>query len=158
MKLPRYLEDLYQTYPTIIVKAVKDKHNYLHYNSYSTPKRGRYCNHARPNGSCFYVCVERVLQEQETLQLLFLQASMEDLIVAVESNLQHISCVTEAYCRFIKHVANLFNRINALFQSNRNLIAELQAESPLRCPLQNFVQYSTLERDDINPTDPRVNC
>ncbi|XP_077557207.1 uncharacterized protein LOC144172323 [Haemaphysalis longicornis] len=158
MKLPRYLEDLLRNISNYFSQSSKRQAQLSALQEFLHTEKKKILRPCETRWLVLYACVERVLEEWETLRLLFLQASVEDRIVAAESILNHMNCATEAYFRFMKFVLNFFNRLNALFQSNGNLIGELQAESQrlLRCLLQNFVQPSALERDDVNPMDPRV--
>ncbi|XP_077552607.1 uncharacterized protein LOC144167098 [Haemaphysalis longicornis] len=158
MKLPRYLEDLLRNISNYFSQRSKRQAQLSALQEFLHTEKNKILRPCETRWLVLYACVERVLEEWETLRLLFLQASEEDRIVAAESILNHMNCATEAYFRFMKFVLNFFNRLNALFQSNGNLIGELQAESQrlLQCLLQNFVQPSALERDDVNPMDPRV--
>ncbi|KAG0423203.1 hypothetical protein HPB47_001008, partial [Ixodes persulcatus] len=103
-------------------------------------------------------CVERVLQEWETLKLLFLQAATEDRIVAAELILKDMNPITEAYLKLMQYVLGFFNKLNAMFQSKDSLIAVIQEESQrlLRCLCQNFMKPSSIEDPAIlNPLNPR---
>ncbi|XP_040070364.1 uncharacterized protein LOC115314038 [Ixodes scapularis] len=70
-----------------------------------------------------------------------------------------MTAVTEAYLQFLEYVLPLFNKLNALFQSKKNLIGILQEESQrlLRCLRQNFIKPEALQNlASIKPMDPRI--
>ncbi|KAG0436698.1 hypothetical protein HPB47_017806, partial [Ixodes persulcatus] len=127
-------------------------HEYLHKEKYKI---------LRPSETRWLVlhqCVERVLQEWETLKLLFLQAATEDRTVAAELILKDMNPITEAYLKFMQYVLGFFNKLNAMFQSKDSLIAVIQVESQrlLRCLCQNFMKPSSIEDPaKLNPLDPR---
>lgn len=157
MKLPRYLEDLRNISNYCSQSSKRQAQLAALQQFLQTEKKEKILRPCETRWLMLYACVERVL-EWKTLHLLFLQASVEDRIVAAESILNHMNCVTKDYFRFMNFALKFISRLNALFQSNGNLIGELPAESQrlFRCLLQKFVQPSALERNDINPMDPRV--
>ncbi|KAH7959058.1 hypothetical protein HPB49_007871 [Dermacentor silvarum] len=147
LKLPRYLEDLLRNIASYFSQSSKRQAQLCSLQEYLRTEKRKILCPSETRWLVLHSCIERVFEEWETLRLLFLQASVEDRIVAAEPILNQMNSITEAYLKFIKYALNFFNKLNALFQSNENLIAELQRESQrlLRCLLQNFIQPSVLE-------------
>ncbi|KAG0426451.1 hypothetical protein HPB47_026426 [Ixodes persulcatus] len=158
LKLPRNVEDLLRNVANYFSHSCKRQAQLAELQEYLHKEKNKILRPSETRWLVLHQCVERVLQEWETLKLLFLQAATEDRIVAAELILKDMNPITEAYLKFMQCVLGFFNKLNAMFQSKDSLIAVIQEESQrlLRCLCQNFMKPSSIEDPaKLNPLDPR---
>lgn len=77
-------------------------------------------------------CIERLLKQHNPLDLYFTNVVMEDATETSQSILITLKDpFTKAYLEFLKQALHEFNKVNALFQSERPLLYDM--ENKLEC-------------------------
>jgi len=103
-------------------------------------------------------CIARLFDQWSALEQFFVIASAEDRQVAPDKILLEMRHpFTKAYLRFFKYAFNDFNYFNALFQSAKIVIGDMQSECEkfIKTLCSKFIKERFLgDSTKINPSNP----